>query len=63
MENETAINLASELHEMADYLEVQDLVGEFEELISLARETADHNPLSETAINVTNELMVALKSF
>lgn len=52
-----------ELTQMADLLEVKDFENEYDELIENARYTADHNPISETAYDIQQELMTALRSY
>jgi hypothetical protein len=54
-------NASEELSQMAEMLEVKDVDGEFEELVELSLMTAANNPLSETAIDCKEQLMVALK--
>lgn len=54
-------NASTELHQMADLVEVHDEIGEFEELVDRARMVANKNPLSDSALDVKAELMEALK--
>ena len=50
------------LHDLADEVESKDRLGVYEDLVEMARETADHNPNSETAHDVRLDLVKALNS-
>lgn len=50
-----------ELLEMAEMLEAHDIECEFAELIESAVLTADVNPVSETAVEIREQLLEALK--
>ena len=52
---------SEEIIAMVEMVEAHDEIGEYEELVELARLTADQNPISETAEYVKEQLMVALK--
>lgn len=58
-----AENTATELREMADMLEAKDFDGAEEELIEMARECADHNPVSEHSVYLQGQLMAALEDY
>jgi hypothetical protein len=56
-----AENIASlELENMADLLEAKDVDNEYDELVELARLTADMNPISESAEIIKGQMMIAL---
>lgn len=66
LENEKSAILAEayqaeELLDMADLLEAKG-VTDNSELIELARYTAEHNALSESAIDIREELLEALRN-
>ena len=54
-------NAAEEIIAMVEMVEAHDEIGEYDELVELARLTADQNPISETAEDVKEQLMVALR--
>jgi hypothetical protein len=60
-ENIDELRAANELNEMADLVEVKDLECEFDELIENLRDTADLNPLSETAFDLKVKAMKVLQ--
>ena len=53
--------MENELIAMCDMLEAKATDNEYAELIETARYTAEVNPVSETAYDMRDELMVALK--
>lgn len=60
-ENIEELRSSNELNEIADFIEAKDLDFECEDLINRIRDTADFNPLSETAIDLKFEAIKALK--
>ncbi len=53
--------MRKELNEMADLLESKDSEKEFDELVERARYTAEFSAVSETAYDVREDLMDALR--
>lgn len=55
--------MAQELREMADLLEEMDFEHEHDELLEMARYTADFNALSESGLLLKIEMNQALESY
>lgn len=60
--NYFATRETKELHEMAEYLERKDIEEEHEELVELAKYAAIHNPFSDSALDVREEMITALRA-
>lgn len=54
-------NAIGELVPMAEMVEAHDVDGEYTDLVELAFMTAANNPLSETAVDIKEQLMAALR--
>ncbi len=53
--------MENELIAMCDMLEAKATNNSYEELIETARYTAEFNPVSETAYDLRDDLMIALR--